>query len=137
MSTPIDITDSKRINCGRGLLFQYFTEPELLKRWWPKSAMIEPRVGGAVELIWFNSTSLKTSFSIFESDTLIAYDFYNEQLEVSFADSPGGSIVTVHHLMPQASPLSAIIHVAQTWSFLLTNLQSVIEHHTDLREHDT
>ena len=33
-------------------LFAFFTETELLQRWWPPQAAVEPRVGGAYHLSW-------------------------------------------------------------------------------------
>jgi uncharacterized protein YndB with AHSA1/START domain len=34
------------------LLFAYWTTPELLCRWWPQEAEIDPRVGGDYRLSW-------------------------------------------------------------------------------------
>ena len=33
-------------------LFNYWIEPELLQKWWPPEAEIEPRMGGAYHLFW-------------------------------------------------------------------------------------
>lgn len=33
-------------------LFEYWTQPELLRQWWPQEAQIVPRAGGAYHLSW-------------------------------------------------------------------------------------
>lgn len=33
-------------------LFDYWTQPELLRQWWPQEAEIEPEAGGAYHLSW-------------------------------------------------------------------------------------
>ncbi|MBA2395660.1 MAG: SRPBCC domain-containing protein [Ktedonobacteraceae bacterium] len=33
-------------------LFNYWTAPELLQKWWPPEAEIEPHLGGAYHLYW-------------------------------------------------------------------------------------
>lgn len=33
-------------------LFEYFTKPELLQKWWPKLAAVEPGVGGGYRFSW-------------------------------------------------------------------------------------
>jgi uncharacterized protein YndB with AHSA1/START domain len=33
-------------------IFDYWVNPELLVRWWPEEAEIEPRTGGAYHLVW-------------------------------------------------------------------------------------
>ena len=33
-------------------LFAYFTEPDLLQRWWSPQATVEPKLGGAYHLSW-------------------------------------------------------------------------------------
>ena len=132
--TFIEVKDTVKIRCAVSVLFDHFIDPELLKKWWPQSAIIEPRVGGTIELFWFGGNKLTTFFSIFEKDKMIAYDFYQEKLEVEFIETGDRSMVTISHKLPSASTVNAIVHVAQTWSLLLTNLKSVIQHQTDLRE---
>ena len=34
------------------LQFDYWTKPELLSKWWPEEAEIEPNVGGNYHLFW-------------------------------------------------------------------------------------
>lgn len=34
------------------VLFNYWIVPELLQKWWPPEAEIEPRLGGAYHLFW-------------------------------------------------------------------------------------
>lgn len=33
-------------------LFAYWTQPELLRRWWPREVDLDPRAGGAYHLSW-------------------------------------------------------------------------------------
>ena len=35
-----------------GALFNYWIVPELLQKWWPPEAEVEPRLGGAYHLFW-------------------------------------------------------------------------------------
>ena len=44
------ICDFPAISPGR--LFAYWTQPELICRWWPPQAKLDPRVGGDYRLSW-------------------------------------------------------------------------------------
>jgi uncharacterized protein YndB with AHSA1/START domain len=39
-------------NMQPDLMFKFWTKPELIKKWWPKHAEIEPRVGGIYHFFW-------------------------------------------------------------------------------------
>jgi uncharacterized protein YndB with AHSA1/START domain len=46
-------------------LFRFWTDPELVVRWWPKVATIDPRVGGSYQFSW-KETTLYGEYTAFE-----------------------------------------------------------------------
>jgi len=55
-------------------LFAYLTQPDLLTQWWPKTAKIDPRVGGAYHLAWPEQNwHLRGNYLKFEPGRQIAF----------------------------------------------------------------
>jgi uncharacterized protein YndB with AHSA1/START domain len=46
------VIEAECTGLGPNDVFDYWTKPDLLKRWWPEEAEIDPRVGGAYHLSW-------------------------------------------------------------------------------------
>jgi uncharacterized protein YndB with AHSA1/START domain len=128
------IKDSIIVNCSVSRAFEHFTSAQLLRGWWPKYTTLKPEVGGALTMIWFDGGTMQTSFDVFELDRRIGFEFYTERIDVAFAASPTGALISiVHSIPPGESQIETAIHVARSWGFLLANLKSVIEHGYDLR----
>jgi len=128
---PYDITDSLRIAAPSARVFAALTHASELARWWPMSAESDARLHGRLKLVWFNGTSLETSFDEFEQDVAVGYEFGREE-RVRFTLTPerGGTLFHVSHQCSQANA----IHVAQAWAFLKANLKCWLEHGIDLRD---
>lgn len=86
--------------------FAHFVQPELLTRWWPTEAEVEPRAGGAYHLAWpAQNWHLRGRYTIFESARSLAFtwqwDHEPEQpmrhVAVDFAGfaEGGGCLLTV------------------------------------------
>jgi uncharacterized protein YndB with AHSA1/START domain len=55
-------------------LFRYWTEPELLVRWWPKKAEIEATKGGSYHLSWPNMEwHLRGTYHTFSPGRLLVF----------------------------------------------------------------
>src|SRR5579884_29196 len=85
-------------------LFAYWTQPSLITLWWPKTAEIDPRVGGAYHLAWpEHNWHLRGRYTAFEPDQLISFTWVwdhapEDKTAVSLAFlpvGPGGTQLTV------------------------------------------
>jgi len=55
-------------------VFDYWTKPELLCRWWPQEAEIDARVGGKYHLAWPQMNwHLRGQYTCFEPGTQLAF----------------------------------------------------------------
>jgi uncharacterized protein YndB with AHSA1/START domain len=60
--------------CSSERLFAYWTQPDLLVRWWPQQAEIDPRVNGAFHLSWpAMDWHLRGYYLIFQPNQLLAF----------------------------------------------------------------
>lgn len=134
-SQVLKIEDSILIKSYPEEIFSYLTDSIKLAKWWPKSAMSEPRKNGKLSFVWENNTILDTEFKHFFAPRRVSFPFGNEIVELTVSESKKDTIVSVIHsnIVVQDSDLSLPIHIAQSWSFLLCNLKTVIEHGIDLR----
>ena len=56
------------------MLFDYWTQPELLQRWWPQEAEVEPRVDGAYHFSWPRmGWNLRGNYTAFEPGKNLAF----------------------------------------------------------------
>jgi uncharacterized protein YndB with AHSA1/START domain len=86
--------------------FDYFTRPELLTRWWPQEASVEPRAGGVYRMGWpAMNWELSGRYSIFEPAERLAFtwqwshrpDLPARTVDVVFEPAGQGSRLTVTH----------------------------------------
>lgn len=133
--TDIEVRDSVRIDSDVDTVFRYLTDAEKLVKWWPVTATSEARAGGELHFGWQSGSITSTRFATFEPGRGVAFEFGPEYVELSIAPIDGGCIVSVRHLRIAVADGSfdLPIHIAQSWTFLLLNLKSVIEHGIDLR----
>ncbi len=54
-------------------IFHYFVDPELLVRWWPPVARVEPGVGGGFEFEWPGRWTLYGTYVEFEIGELLSF----------------------------------------------------------------
>jgi uncharacterized protein YndB with AHSA1/START domain len=131
----LKVEDSILINSYPEKVFSYLTESANLSKWWPKSAVSEPRKNGKLTFHWENNTSLDTEFKTFLAPRQVSFQFGKEFVELKLKEKRGETIVSVTHsnIVIDDSGFPLLIHIAQSWSFLLCNLKTVIEHNIDLR----
>ena len=131
MESSQDITDSIWISASLRDVFDALTQATMLARWWPMGAESDARPGGRLKLLWFNATSMETTFDVFDPPAAIAFRFGNaERIRFGLTSQRGGTLFHVSHRCGVANA----IHVAQAWAFLKANLKSVLEHGIDLRD---
>lgn len=137
----LKVEDSIEINASVQDVFPYFTAADKISKWWSKSAIAEPTQNGKLTFIWENNTELESHFKTFIPFEKLAFPFGPEFVDVTFKTIKNNkTFITVCHsdiLIPEAniknSDFSLLIHITQSWSFLLINLKMVIEHKIDLR----
>ncbi len=134
----IIISDSVCIESDTFSVFSYFTTSELISKWWSKTSYSENCPDGKLIFYWFNGSSLESKFDKYIPGKEISFAFGKEYIEVTFEIlNESKSKVSLLHTVPaDSAELSNLIHIAKSWSFLLTNLRSVIEFRNDLRENE-
>lgn len=123
------VQDAISIQASPEQVFKALTEGPRLAAWWPKSAESEPRPGGALTLVWFNDSTMKTRFDTFVEHREVGYAFYTEHLRFTLAPNGEGTDLAIEHRCDK----DAEVHVAQSWGFLKANLKVYLELGKDLR----
>jgi uncharacterized protein YndB with AHSA1/START domain len=118
------------------LLFDFWTQPELLKRWWPTEAHLHPVVGGIYHFAWPQiDRHLRGTFTYVERGVRLVFTWQwdhepglpERQVEVVFGACDEGACVTLTH-----SPYNSSLidqndrrdHL-NGWSYFLAQLQVV------------
>src|SRR5260370_35120997 len=61
-------------NLNPALLFDYWTNADLLKKWWPPSAELEPKVGGTYHVSWPKQDwHLRGQFTLFDQGKTLGF----------------------------------------------------------------
>lgn len=126
------------IDAPREQVFSLFTEPESLVRWWPEAATFEPRVGGAVRLV-FGPGDVTGRVTAFEPPSRLAFSWIRSDaadvethVEVSFDDLGGERCaVEVVHTGWEAVPPDARVEWRAMhehgWAYFLPLLVALAE----------
>lgn len=94
-------------------LFDYFTQPELLVKWWPQQAETDPQPGGRYQLSWpaMDWQLFGEYFTVKPGQTLVfswqwAHDLQmpQRQVKIEFAPQASGSKITLTHGSYDNSP---------------------------------
>jgi len=135
MPHNLKVSDSVEINASPDLVFSYFTKAEKIAKWWSKSASCDARQNGTLIFNWEDGKSLETQFKIFRLNAKLFFPFGPEFVEVTFKSNKSKTILSVCHsnIIIENNDFSLLIHITQSWTFLLINLKMVIEHGIDLR----
>lgn len=86
-------------------LFDYFVQPELLVKWWPREARLEPRVGGAYDFRWPEQKwQLTGKYTVFEPGQRLGFTWKwthepdTKEVLAEFSPSPeGGAHLVITH----------------------------------------
>lgn len=128
----LEITDSIIIDRHSSEVLPWLVEGERLAKWWPIAAESECREGGKLVFVWANGSRLETHVTTFISEH-ISFPFGDEHVDFFLSDDESSTKLTVKHSNISPEPIEHVIHIAQSWAFLLCNLKSVMERGWDLR----
>jgi uncharacterized protein YndB with AHSA1/START domain len=87
-------------------LFTYFTQPELLVKWWPQTAELEPHEAGRYTFTWPSMNwSLSGEYAAFEPGRRLEFTWQWEhepktpmrRVEIDFSDTALGSEIILTH----------------------------------------
>ncbi|HVT14336.1 MAG TPA: SRPBCC domain-containing protein [Fimbriimonadaceae bacterium] len=88
-------------------LFDHWVKPELLVKWWPREAEVDPRVGGAYKFSWPDQNwRLEGVYTAFEPGASLGFTWaWNFdapeaeplQVRLAFAPSEHGTTLTLEH----------------------------------------
>ena len=115
-------------------LFDYWTSPDLLKKWWPPSAESQPKAGGTYHSSWPKQDwHLRGKFTKFDRGKTLSFTWKwdHEAMDVTrvtllFDSRPnGGTKLTLHHEGYSKSPEARRTrdeHL-EGWTFFLGKLR--------------
>ncbi|MCI0397014.1 MAG: SRPBCC domain-containing protein [Chloroflexi bacterium] len=123
------------------VLFDYLTVPELLQRWWPPTAAVEPRPGGRYRLCWPEMQwELFGEFTHFEPGRRLAYtwqwqhrpDLPTRHVDILIEPLIQGSRLTLTHSAYSAEPQDQEDRQSHLdgWLHFLGQLQSLTSNPT-------
>jgi uncharacterized protein YndB with AHSA1/START domain len=103
----------------RDTVFRFFTDPSRFAAWWGAGSVIEPRVGGALRICYpGGQTASGTVKELTPGERVVFTYGYDDPgkpiapggstVEITFADVPGGTRVTLRHSV--GSPELAKMH---------------------------
>jgi uncharacterized protein YndB with AHSA1/START domain len=87
-------------------LFDYWVKPELVVQWWPREAIIDPKVGGAYAFSWPEQTwHLRGTYTAFEPGKHLGFTWSWDhdrnsaplQVDLTFEETENGTKLTVDH----------------------------------------
>lgn len=132
------IETSLRIAAPPATVFALLTDPDQISLWFAQVAGIEPRVGGAVEFVFFNDNGSVSVFSgeviVFEANMRFSFTWHHKEwsfppLRVNFA-LEGDDRATVLSLRQDgfaaAPAMERDVH-AEGWQLYLERLAAVAD----------
>jgi len=125
--SPNQVLRSTLINARRETVFRYFTDSERFAAWWGAGSRIDPRPGGALLICYPGGVTASGQVQEIVPGERVVFTYgYDDvskgiapggsTVKVTFADVPGGTRVTLEHLV--GSPELARAH-APGWRFQL------------------
>ncbi len=132
----VSVSDSIIIHKSKEEIFQAITTDLLLAKWWAKSAESDPQLGGTIVFHWFNGSTLHTKYSTFILNEEVSFGFGKEFVTFTLGFNDSGVNVRVVHSLIDAHDIEGIIHIAQSWKFLLMNLKLFLEYDLDFRNNE-
>jgi uncharacterized protein YndB with AHSA1/START domain len=137
---------TRTINAPARIVFEAFTKPELLKRWWvPKSiemtllsCELDVRVGGSYRLVFSHPASPEPMAFFGKYNEVIPHSrlvWTNDEggddgavTTATFEEKAGRTLVVIHDLYPSKEALDAAIASGSTgaWSETLDQLDELV-----------
>jgi uncharacterized protein YndB with AHSA1/START domain len=125
-------------DCPPGALYDHWTVPALLTRWWPQAAETDPRPGGTYHLAWpLPDWHLRGAFTAVEPGATLAFTWRwdhepenmpTRQVVVTFEPLPGGGTwLFVAHGRYGATPAEVDARAGHLagWTHFLARLQDL------------
>lgn len=125
-------------------LFEAWIYPDLLARWWPPEAHIDPCVGGAYALLWpEHGWALRGRYTAFEPGRRLGFtwrwdedapEIPTTQVEISLDPLPGGGTqLTLTHGPYDGSATGQQMRAShrEGWLHFLPQLQRAFAPHSD------
>lgn len=135
MERLFEITDHIIIRSKPEIVFETITKADLLSKWWPQSAISNPKKGGSLIFYWPNGTKIETAFDLFIHGKCVSFQFGPEYVSIHLTERDNSVLVNVaHSKIKTIQNLDSIVHIAQSWTFLLFNLKVFIELGLDFRK---
>jgi uncharacterized protein YndB with AHSA1/START domain len=119
-------------------LFDYWTKPELMTKWWPEEAAIDAREGGGYHFAWPQMEwHLRGEYTTFHPGRLLAFTWHwdheeaaePETVQVLFEAQPGGGTAIALQHGPYDESLESQENRnghLEGWKFFLGRLQALL-----------
>lgn len=135
--TQVPSTNDKLVIVGEilafppDLLFEYWTKPDRIVKWWPTDAEIEPKLGGAYHLSWPQMNwHLRGHYMVFEPGKALTFTWrWDHDLD----NSAGSEVTVTFELLPNGGTRMTIIQ--SPYSDSAEDQEMRIEHHLAGWEH--
>ena len=116
------------------LLFDYWTSADLLTKWWPPAAELDPKVGGNYHFSWSKQDwHLRGKFTMFDRGKTLGFTWKwdHESIDVTrvtlvfHSISSGGTELTLHHegYSKNSEAKKTRDEHVEGWTFFLRKLQ--------------
>ena len=136
---PNEVLRSLVICARRETVFRFFTDSERFAAWWGAGSRIDPRPGGELFIRYPEGTTVSGQVKELVAGERVVFTYGYDApgqpippggstVEISFADAPGGTRVTLRHTV--ADPAIARAHDAG-WRFqlsLYSRVATALEH---------
>lgn len=115
------------------MLFNHFTQPDLITKWWPKSAEIDLHIGGQYNFNWPSpGFHLTGHFTTITPHTQLGYTWLwshipnavQRQVDITFA---AGGLTLIHHTygVSESEQADRQSHI-DGWFHFLSQLQTLL-----------
>ena len=141
MDLPHSLTRSLVIRAPRDVVFGYFTDSSRFAAWWGEGSTIEPRVGGAVRIVYPNDIVMRGEVRAIEPNASITFTWGYENshpelppgsslVTIRLHDDPDGTRLDLQHDLPSETMRD---HHVAGWRYHLSVFASVVTaaHHRD------
>ena len=120
-------------------VFEMWTNPDNIKKWFLADAKMDMRKGGGYEWTWIIGTKETGKILSYKKPGKFSFTFAGSKCDLKLKKDKDGSMVVLHQYnIPQTDSSKVNVHLSCScgWTFYLTNLKTVLEYGIDLREKD-
>ncbi len=120
-------------------VFQMWTDPELVKKWFLFDAKMDVKKNGEYEWTWILGSKENGKILNVKKPAKLSFTFAGSKCDLMVKKDKRGSMVVLHQYnIPKTERGKANVHLSCScgWTFYLTNLKTYLEYGIDLREKD-